>query len=87
MHRMQIMLEDDQYERLKMESRRRGQSIGALVREAIATRYDHLSVEEFDAVLEATRGTWSDRDFDGYEWVEGGRGGLDRSIGEFATWA
>lgn len=39
MHRTQILLENEQYERLKRESARTGKSIGELVRTALDEKY------------------------------------------------
>jgi hypothetical protein len=46
-HRTQILLEDDQYERLKTESARTGKSIGELVRTAVARQYGTESDDDY----------------------------------------
>jgi predicted DNA-binding protein len=38
-HRTQILLDDDQYRRLRHESQRTGRSIADLVREAVELRF------------------------------------------------
>jgi predicted DNA-binding protein len=79
--RTQILFEEEQYERLRSEAERTGRSMGSLVREAVAQRYGGTA-DDFADALEASFGSWIERDFDGHEWVERGRGGLDRPIGE-----
>jgi len=71
MHRTQVLLEEHQYRRLKLESKSSGRSIGELVREAIDDKY-RPSQERMWAALRASRGAWADRDDvgDGAEYVE-----------------
>ncbi|HZM38491.1 MAG TPA: hypothetical protein VFB94_05215 [Acidimicrobiales bacterium] len=71
MHRTQVLLEEHQYRRLKLESESSGRSIGELVREAIDDKY-RPSQERMWAALRASRGAWADRDDvgDGAEYVE-----------------
>lgn len=61
MHRTQILLDDDQYQRLKSESARTGRSIADLVREAVDERFRTSSDRAWQA-LRASRGAWADRD-------------------------
>ncbi|MDR0960605.1 MAG: hypothetical protein LBM23_09760 [Propionibacteriaceae bacterium] len=61
-HRIQIMLEDAQYERLLAESRSSGLSIAELVRRAVDRMYGRTSLDEFAKALEESFGAW-ERDF------------------------
>ena len=74
MHRTQILLEDEQYERLKRESARTGKSIGELVRTAVDKHYRSLSDEDYRRRLrEALResaGSAHPDDFDGLSGEE-----------------
>ena len=71
MHRTQVLLEEHQYRRLKLESASSGRSIGELVREAIDHKY-RPSQERMWSALEASWGAWVDREDigDGAEYVE-----------------
>lgn len=71
MHRTQIMLDDHQYSRLKLESERTGRSIADLVREAVDDKFKAGSDRVWKA-LRAARGAWADRDDigTGAEYVE-----------------
>ena len=56
-HRMQITLDDRQYERLRREAERTGASIAELIRRAIDRAYgSELTVEEKLRLLDATAG-------------------------------
>jgi hypothetical protein len=56
-HRMQITLDDRQYERLRGEAERTGASIAELVRRAVDARYGaELTLEEKLRILDATSG-------------------------------
>ena len=56
-HRMQITLDDRQYERLRLEAERTGASIAELTRRAIDRAYgSELTVEEKPRLLDATAG-------------------------------
>jgi hypothetical protein len=56
-HRMQITLDERQYERLRMEAERTGASIAELVRRAIDRAYgSELTVDEKLRLLDATAG-------------------------------
>lgn len=70
MHRTQILLEDDQYERLKAESVRTGRSIGELVRAAVADKYHDRQREALLRALRASRGIADESDFDGLDGEE-----------------
>jgi hypothetical protein len=71
MHRTQILLEENQYQRLKRESASTGRSIGDLVRKAIDEKYNSKQERMWKA-LEASWGAWADRDDigTGAEYVE-----------------
>jgi hypothetical protein len=71
MHRMQILLRQRQYQRLKSLSASTGRSISDLVREAIDEMYDGKQARMWKA-LEASLGAWADRDDigTGAEYVE-----------------
>lgn len=68
-HRMQVTLDDAQYERLVAESGRTGASIAELVRQAIDARFGSASALEradrFRRALAEASGVWADRDEDG----------------------
>lgn len=83
MHRTQILLEDDQYRRLKSESDRTGRSIGELVREAVNERFQGGSDRAWRA-LRAARGAWAARDElgTGAEYVERIRQPLSSRLAE-----
>jgi hypothetical protein len=76
MHRTQVLLEEEQYARLREESERTGRSIGDLVREAVVARYG-VSREAIHAAFDGAFGIAEDSDFDGLdgsEYVEQTRG-------------
>ena len=74
--RTQITLTDEQYERLRDESRRSGMGLAELVRRALDSTYGCQSREEFLAALEASFGSWTGREEDGAAYVEGKRRGM-----------
>jgi hypothetical protein len=56
-HRMQITLDDRQYERLRSEAERTGASIAELIRRAVDARYGaDLTLDEKLRILDATSG-------------------------------
>jgi hypothetical protein len=56
-HRMQITLDDRQYQRLRAEAERTGASIAELVRRAVDARYGaDLTLDEKLRILDATSG-------------------------------
>lgn len=71
MHRTQIMLTEEQYQRLKRESERSGRSIADLVRSAIDEVFSARRQRARRALRES-RGAWADRDDigDGASYVE-----------------
>ncbi len=63
--RLQILVSTDQRRRLEVEAKRRGTSVGSLVREAIDTRYGAVTEDERTravAEIAAMRGTFLDLD-------------------------
>jgi acyl-CoA reductase-like NAD-dependent aldehyde dehydrogenase len=72
-HRTQIVLTDEQYERLQARSVATGASLGALVREAVDRAYprwqrpDPATVRE---VLDQVAGLWADRSDEEIEALE-----------------
>ncbi len=87
-HRLQITLTDDQYDRLLDESSRSGRSPAALVQLAIdnllalSAPFDHPTMEGAQIALDESFGAWRDRDFDGKEYVDSMR----RGLGNRRTW-
>ncbi len=68
-HRLQITLDDRQYEVLVVESSRTGASIAALVRQTLDARFGLESVDDrnrrFRSAVRGAAGVWSDRVDDG----------------------
>jgi predicted DNA-binding ribbon-helix-helix protein len=61
-HRMQITLEERQYERLRQEAERTGASIAELVRRAVDRAYGaELTVDEKLRLLDDTAGALGER--------------------------
>jgi hypothetical protein len=61
-HRMQITLDDRQYERLREEADRTGAPLAELIRRAIDRAYgSDLTVDEKLRLLDATAGALRDR--------------------------
>jgi hypothetical protein len=79
-HRTQITLTDEQYERLRDESRRSGLGLAELVRRAIDRVYGSIRPEETLRALDASFGSWADRADDGASYVEGLRRGMARRL-------
>lgn len=71
-HRTQITLEDEQYERLRRESRETGLGLAELVRRALDQVYASSSASEFERRLDLSFGAWADRAdiVDGEAYVE-----------------
>jgi hypothetical protein len=71
-HRVQITLDDRQYEALVVESKSSGASIAAVVRQALNARFQLESTDEgkarFRAALTDAAGLWRDRAEDGMEY-------------------
>ncbi len=68
-HRTQITLTDAQYATLKRESKRTGLGLAELVRRSLSSTYRTQGTQR-TAALEESFGAWSDRDFDGEQYVE-----------------
>lgn len=86
MHRTQILLEDDQYDRLKAESARTGRSLGELVRAAVEEAYGReQEARELRDALRDAAGAWADRALDGEAYVEGLRRGLGRRLADLGA--
>ncbi len=79
-HRTQITLADEQYERLRAESRRTGLGLAELVRRAVDRVYGSTGPEETVRALDATFGSWAGRTDDGASYVEGVRRGMARRL-------
>lgn len=79
-HRTQITLEDEQYERLRAESRRSGLGLAELVRRAVDRTYGTTSADEVKRALDASFGAWGDRDYDGADYVNRLRRGMSRRL-------
>jgi predicted DNA-binding ribbon-helix-helix protein len=78
MHRTQVLLEQEQYERLRDEAERAGVSIGHLIRQALAERYGREDRRgALRAALRESAGAWVALDVDGEEYVERLRPGLE----------
>ena len=77
-HRAEITLTDEQYARLRQEAQRTGLSLAELVRRAIDDRDEQaLSTEERLQALADSFGAWQDRAFDGEQYVDAVRHGID----------
>jgi predicted DNA-binding protein len=63
--RTQITLADEQYERLRAESRRSGVGLAELVRRAVDRMYGSIRPEETVHALDASFGSWTNRTDDG----------------------
>lgn len=81
-HRTQITLTDEQYERLRHESDRTGLGLAELVRRALARAYGPANGEELVGLLDATHGSWKDRNEDGAAYVDGIRRGMGRRLAQ-----
>ena len=81
-HRTQITLTDEQYARLREESRRSGLGLAELVRRALDRSYGTAPGAKLLGALDASFASWEDRDFDGASYVEGLRGGMSRRLAD-----
>ena len=83
-HRMQITLDDAQYERLREEAERTGASLAELIRRAVDEKYRRqFTIEEKLEILDRTAGLWSEEQAQEWERLhEEGR----RSRRERTTW-
>ncbi|MYA19631.1 MAG: ribbon-helix-helix protein, CopG family [Chloroflexi bacterium] len=81
-HRTQITLTDEQYARLREESRRSGLGLAELVRRALDRSYGTAPGAELLNALDASFASWEDRDFDGASYVEELRRGMSRRLAD-----
>lgn len=84
LQRTQISLSDEDRRLLDAESARTGKSLSALIRDAVAEVYgDRRDLAADLAAIDAAFGTWTDRDEDGFAYVERMRPGrrLDELLG------
>jgi len=70
MIRTQISLAPDDRALLADLSRRTGQSMSALIRDAVARTYRQAAPADRAAVLRSVAGSWADHDSDGAAYVE-----------------
>lgn len=71
-HRLQVTLDDDQYEWLRQRSAATGASIAELVRRSIedSARGRSVGTKARAAAIRASAGAWKGRDEDGAAYVE-----------------
>jgi hypothetical protein len=80
MHRTQISLTDQQYERLRSESTSSGHSLAELIRRALDARYGAVSEADRVRLLDSAFGGWAGRGEDGAAFVERVRSGTARRL-------
>ncbi|MGH3427176.1 MAG: antitoxin [Mycobacteriales bacterium] len=84
MHRTQITLTDSQYEHLRRESEDSGLSMAEIVRRKLDDAGGESGIAMRRAALRESAGAWTDRDFDGEEYVEQIRGpGLGERLAKY----
>lgn len=81
-HRTQITLTDEQYDRLRAESRRTGVGLAELVRRALDRTYGTKRRQDLMRALDDSFGSWADRDDDGIDYVASLRRGMARRLTE-----
>ena len=81
-HRTQITLSDEQYDRLRHESARSGLGLAELVRRAVDRSYGSATHRQLLDALDSSFGSWTERDIDGADYVEGLRHGMARRLAE-----
>lgn len=81
-HRTHITLADEQYERLRAESRRSGLGLAELVRRAVDHMYGSTLPDDAVCALAASFGCWTDLSDDGTIFVEGLRRGMARRLAD-----
>jgi Ribbon-helix-helix protein, copG family len=62
MKRTQLYLDEEMSRLLTAESRRRGTTVSALVREAVVATYGRRTADEGRAVIHRLAGVWAERD-------------------------
>lgn len=62
MKRTQLYLDDEMSRFLTAESRRRGTTVSALVREAVAASYSRPEADDRSAIIRRLAGAWADRE-------------------------
>jgi hypothetical protein len=67
-HRLQVTLDDDLFQALRVEADRTGASLGEVVRRSVAERLGVVSVVDRLAILDRTAGIWADRIETGVEY-------------------
>jgi hypothetical protein len=79
-HRLQVTLDDHQYEALVHERERTGASLAEIVRKAVdrtlGAEHPSTRAEAFRRGLRAAAGVWHDRDEDGVAYQRRVRAGL-----------
>lgn len=79
-HRTQITLTDEQYERLRTESQRTGLGLAELVRRAVDRSYGTTQHATLLQGLDESFGSWTDRRYDGADYVDRLRRGMGRRL-------
>jgi hypothetical protein len=80
-HRTQITLTDEQYERLRAESRETGLGLAELVRRAVDRSYGTVDRRALRTALDDTFGSWSGAG-DGADHVDALRRGMEHRLSE-----
>jgi Ribbon-helix-helix protein, copG family len=79
-HRTQITLTDSQYARLLKEAERTGLGLAALIRQALATVYGDVAVDDALEALAASAGSWKGKEEDGEAYVDALRPGIAQCL-------
>ena len=79
-HRTQITLTDEQYDRLRRESEQTGLGLAELVRRAVDQCYRAANEDDLTRALDESFGSWTDREFDGFSYVDNLRRGMARRL-------
>jgi len=85
MGRTQVYLGAEELEALERASRATGASRSELIRRAVRTSFGESSQAERLAALQASAGTWRDRELTGAEYVDDRRGDLNRRLRAHGT--
>lgn len=78
--RTQITLTVEQYDRLREESARSGLGLAELIRRAVDRSYGSAGASEVLSAVDASFGSWEDRDVDGAAYVETRRRGREHRL-------